>query len=161
MSDGFLSNSVSFEKIIAMKKIILLLSLIFVVFSSAAQSSVDEWRGESARIYEDVDLEQVAYFEGGERGFKKFVEENLKYPKQVIRMNISGDVYVETIIEKDGSVSVISVRKGIGGGADKESVRLIESMPKWDPATKDGVPVRQRKLLKIVFDKEVISSLRK
>lgn len=144
-----------------MKKILLASSLIVAVFSANAQSYLDQWRGESARIYEETDLDQVAYFEGGARGLQEYVKENLKYPKQVIRMGISGDVYVEAIIEKDGSVSVIAVRIGIGGGADEESLRLVKSMPKWDPATRNGTPVRQRKLLKIAFDKETVDSLRK
>ncbi len=122
---------------------------------------MDHWRGESARIHEDVDVDQTAFFEGGDKGIQKFVEENLKYPKQVIRMGISGEVYVECIVERDGLVSVISVLQGIGGGGDDESMRLVRSMPKWDPATKKGIPVRQRKILKIVYDEESVKSLRK
>ena len=51
-------------------------------------------------------------------------------------------MFVNFIVEPDGSVSDIRVLRGIGGGCDEEAVRIVESMPKFKPGMQNGEAVR-------------------
>lgn len=55
---------------------------------------------------------------------------------------IQGAVYLSFIVETDGSLTHIAVTKGLGGGCDEESVRVVKMMPKWNPGYQHGKPVR-------------------
>jgi len=55
---------------------------------------------------------------------------------------IEGTVYVTFVVEKDGSITDVRVLRGIGGGCDKEAIRVVKEMPKWDPGKQRGKPVR-------------------
>ena len=81
----------------------------------------------------------------------RFIDENIKYPTQAIQENISGTVFVQIIIEKDGSISDVKVLRGIGGGCDEEAVRVISKMPNWIPAKQKGIPVRSFYIIPIRF----------
>jgi len=96
-------------------------------------------------------VENSASFRGGIDAFKTFLKENLKYPKEAFKKNIKGIVYLEFIVEKDGSLSDIKVAKGIGSGCDEEAIRVLENSPKWSPGTQRGVTVRQKLIQPISF----------
>ena len=96
-------------------------------------------------------VEEPASFPGGMDALGKFLRENMKYPEQARKDGVSGHVYVEFIIEKDGSISDAKVAKGIGAGCDAEAIRIIENSPKWQPGTQNGEIVRQKMMLPIVF----------
>jgi protein TonB len=80
-----------------------------------------------------------------------YVSENLKYPVKASRMDIQGRVFVQFVVEKDGSLTDIQVVKGIGAGCDEEAVRVIKNAPRWEPGKQRGRPVRVKMILPIVF----------
>ncbi len=88
---------------------------------------------------------------GGLKEFYKYVGERIKYPAQASRMAIEGKVFVEFIVNKDGSLADFKVVKGIGLGCDEEAMRVLETSPKWKPAKQRGNPVRQRMVIPIHF----------
>jgi protein TonB len=88
---------------------------------------------------------------GGMKAFYEYVGKNLKYPPRAARMGIEGRVFVEFVVEKDGSLSDIKVARGIGGGCDEEAVRVISEAPKWQPGKQRGNAVRVRMIMPIVF----------
>ncbi len=88
---------------------------------------------------------------GGLQAFFKYVAENLEYPNAAKRLGVSGRVYLQFVVEKDGSLTDIKVMKGIGAGCDEEAVRVLEGAPKWKPGKQRGVPVRVYKMLPIHF----------
>lgn len=88
---------------------------------------------------------------GGYKVFYDYVGANLKYPASATRMGIEGRVFVEFIVEKDGSLTDIKVVKGIGGGCDEEAVRVISGAPKWNPGKQRGNAVRVRMVMPIMF----------
>ncbi len=96
-------------------------------------------------------VETMPSFDGGIREFYKFVAENLKYPAQARRIGIEGKVFVQFIIDKDGSLSDIKVVRGIGGGCDEEVLRIVNMSPRWNPGKQRGVPVKVRMMLPISF----------
>lgn len=87
----------------------------------------------------------------GIQALYKFLGQNIKYPKEAVAKNIQGNVFVSFMVEADGSIKDIKVMKGIGGGADEEAVRVVKLMKKWNPAEKDGEPVRSAYSLPIKF----------
>ena len=92
-----------------------------------------------------------AQFPGGTEQLIKFLSENIKYPVEGEKQGIQGRVVLLIVIDKDGSVTDIKVAKSVHPLLDAEAVRVASSMPHWQPATKDGQPVRIRYSLPITF----------
>lgn len=96
-------------------------------------------------------VEETATPKGGIQAFYKYVSDKIKYPAQARRMNIEGRVFVEFVINKDGTLSDVRAVKGIGAGCDEEAVRIVQSAPPWNPGKQRGKPVKQRYTLPIIF----------
>ena len=96
-------------------------------------------------------VEEMPEFPGGENALMDYVAKNVVYPKEAQEKGISGRVFVGFIVEKDGSVSEVKVLRGIGGGCDEESIRVVKAMPKWKPGKQEGKPVRVSYLMPITF----------
>ena len=96
-------------------------------------------------------VEETAAPIGGMSAFYEYVGKKIKYPAQARRMNIEGRVFVEFVIERDGSITDVKAIKGIGAGCDEEAERILQSAPKWKPGKQRGKPVRQKMVLPIMF----------
>ena len=96
-------------------------------------------------------VEEMPEFPGGVEAMMKYVADNVKYPQEARDKDISGRVFVSFVIEKDGSVSNVEVKRGIGGGCDEEAVRVISAMPKWKPGKQKGKPVRVNYMMPLNF----------
>lgn len=96
-------------------------------------------------------VEESAAPVGGMTAFNEFVARNIVYPVQAKRMDIQGKVFVEFIVERDGSITSIRTLKGIGAGCDEEAVRVVGLAPKWNPGKQRGKAVRQKMILPINF----------
>lgn len=96
-------------------------------------------------------VEEQPEFTGGNKAFAKYLRKNLKYPKKARRMGIEGKVFVEFVVNKDGSLADIEIIKGIGGGCDEEAVRVLKNSPKWIPGKQRGKSVRVKMSVPIVF----------
>lgn len=94
--------------------------------------------------------EQPTYV-GGNGTMNDFINENIIYPELAKEIGITGKVFVDFVVEKDGSLTNISIKRGIGGGCDEESLRLVKSMPRWNPGLQNGRPVRVMLTLPIKF----------
>ena len=79
---------------------------------------------------------------GGMSTFYTYVSENLSYPPKAARLNVSGIVFLQFVVEKDGQITNIKVIKGIGAGCDEEAVRVLEGAPDWKPGRQRGRNVR-------------------
>lgn len=88
---------------------------------------------------------------GGMGAFYEYVGKNMKYPSQARRMGIEGKVFVQFVVDKDGTISQVQAIKGIGAGCDEEAVRVLKNAPKWKPGKQRGRPVRVRMVLPITF----------
>lgn len=98
-----------------------------------------------------VGLEAYPEFEGGMKGWAKFLQRNLRYPDMASEQGISGKVFVSFVVEKDGSVSEVTLVKGIGGGCDEEALRVIKKSPRWKPGQQNGKSVRVRYNMPLSF----------
>ncbi len=88
---------------------------------------------------------------GGMAAFYEYVGKKLKYPAQARRMGIEGKVFVEFVVDKDGTITNVKAIKGIGAGCDEEAIRVIQASPKWNPGKQRGRPVKVRMILPITF----------
>jgi periplasmic protein TonB len=96
-------------------------------------------------------VEESASPVGGMSPFYEFIARNVKYPAQARRLSIEGRVFVEFVVEKDGTLTNIKTLKGIGAGCDEEAVRVLGLAPKWIPGKQRGRPARQKMVLPIIF----------
>ena len=95
--------------------------------------------------------EQQPSFPGGDAARMKFLQQNIKYPQWARESGIQGPVYITFVVEPDGSISSVEILRGIGGGCDEEAIRVIESMPKWNPGKQWGRAVRVQFNMPIKF----------
>ncbi len=96
-------------------------------------------------------VEETAEPKGGMPAFYKYVGEKIKYPAQARRMGVEGRVFVEFVVNRDGSIVDVRAIKGIGAGCDEEAVRIVQSAPSWKPGKQRGKPVRQKMVIPIIF----------
>ena len=101
-------------------------------------------------IFEHAEV--MPQFPGGMQEMFKYINSVVKYPLLARRMEISGTVYVAFVVEKDGRISNVTLFRGIGGGCDEEAIRVVSSMPDWEPGLQRGQPVRVRFTLPVKFD---------
>lgn len=120
---------------------ILILLLFFPIYLIAQEEDKDFF----------VIVEQQPEPIGGMKAFYKHVSENLVYPEQARRMGVEGTVYLQFVVDKDGSLTDVKVIRGIGSGCDEEAVRVIKNAPKWKPGLQKGKPVKVRMSLPIIY----------
>ncbi|MHB8259640.1 MAG: energy transducer TonB [Bacteroidia bacterium] len=89
-------------------------------------------------------VEQMPEFPGGAAEMMKYIQKNIHYPEIEKEAGITGRCFVKFVVEQDGSITNVEILKGVAGGAgcDKEAVRVIKSMPKWNIGKQNGRPVR-------------------
>lgn len=93
-------------------------------------------------------IEDMPQFPGN---VQKWIASHVKYPELAKENGIQGKVFVQFVVEKDGSVSNVKVVRGVDSTLDKEAVRVISSMPKWKPGKQREKPVRVSYTLPIAF----------
>ncbi|HEX8548157.1 MAG TPA: energy transducer TonB [Cytophagaceae bacterium] len=90
-------------------------------------------------------------FKGPGRDLNRFIAKNLNYPAEAYSKGIQGQIFIEFVVEKDGSVSNIKIVKGIEE-LNAESIRVVNlTSGLWIPGKNDGQPVRLRKILPLTF----------
>ncbi|CAN5293369.1 hypothetical protein BH23BAC1_BH23BAC1_29250 [soil metagenome] len=114
-----------------------------LVFEEAPAEEVAE---EIFSIVEDQPQPQ-----GGFEAFYKYIQKNMNYPAQARRMGVEGKVYVQFVVDKDGSLNEVQAIKGIGAGCDEEAVRVVKAAPKWKPGKQRGRAVKVRMVVPITF----------
>jgi TonB family protein len=100
-------------------------------------------------VYRTVDVQPE--YPGGLGALATFISKNLKYPKEAVKQKIQGNVYVEFIVGRDGSISDVKTIRGISKECDMEAERVISMMPRWKPGQIDGANVVVRFVQPIHF----------
>ena len=96
-------------------------------------------------------VEDLPEFTGGHKELEKFLKENLRFPDEARKTNISRTVYVRFVVEKSGRLNHIEIIRGVGYGCDEEAIRLVKAMPKWKAGKQRGKPVRVQFILPVKF----------
>ena len=100
-------------------------------------------------IYTIVD--EMPQFQGGDSALVDYITHNVHYPQAEKAQGIQGKVFVGFIVEKDGSISNVEIKRGIGEECDAEAVRVVKDMPAWIPGKRNGEPVRVSSMLPINY----------
>lgn len=123
------------------------------VFSDSINFAQDETKASQPQgkdYYAVVD--QQPQFPGGEKARMQYFINTIEYPQEARQKGVDGTVYVQFIVEKNGSISNVKVLRGIGGGCDEEALEVVKNMPGWEPGKNDGKPVRTQFNMPIQFN---------
>lgn len=93
----------------------------------------------------------VPQFPGGEVAMYEFLAKHIRYPREAAERNIQGRVDVQFFVQKDGSITNVQVVNKVNPLLDAEAVRVVESMPKFVPASENGEVVGVWQSLPILF----------
>lgn len=130
---------------------------VFLLFAfnteAIAQTSSNE-KNKNENKYNYNSNESEPQFPGGMIEFYKFVGKNFKTPTEASVKKIEGKLYVEFMVEKDGSLSEINVVKDLGYGLGDELVRVLKLSPKWNAGIRNGQPVSVLYTLPITIQNE-------
>ncbi len=97
-------------------------------------------------------VEVMPTFRGGDlTKFREWVGKRTNYPEEAINAKLRGTVFLTFIVEKDGSVSNVTVIKGVHPLLDEEAIKAISESPKWSPGLQRGQPVRVRFQIPLTF----------
>lgn len=90
-------------------------------------------------------------FPGGTVELLGYLKKNIKYPKESLENGIQGRVIVQFIVNRDGKIVDPVITRSVDPFIDKEALRLVSNMPKWEPGEQRGKPVRVKFTLPIQF----------
>lgn len=119
------------------------------------EAESDSSETDSAAVKEDLNIYTTAdlmpEFPGGAEAMKTWLSENVKYPPAAKRDKVIGMVEVTAVVEKDGSLSDVKVKRDIGGGCGDEAVRAAKLMPTWVPGEIKNETKRVKVTIKVFF----------
>lgn len=118
------------------------LSILFTVLFFSCLNCFSQQDTEQVNINETYNyssIDKKPEFPGGAGAFYKYIGNNYRTPSV---QGLSGKVYVNFVIEKDGSVVEAKVIRDLGYGTGEEAVRVLKESPKWSPGIQNGKPVR-------------------
>ena len=102
------------------------------------------------KVYEEVD--QIPEFPGGQSALKKYMSDNVRYPALAAEYGKQGTAIIQFVVNADGSISDVEVVRSAGDSSlDKEAIRVVKSMPKWNPGKKYGQNVKVRTKTNVAF----------
>ncbi len=95
-------------------------------------------------VFEYDFVEEKPVFPGGGTELVNFINKNRRYPAEAYSMGIEGRVTCSFVVNCDGSISNVSIIRGVEPTLNKEAMRIISKMPNWSPGKIEGnaVPVR-------------------
>lgn len=103
------------------------------------------------KVYNIAMVEQKPEFVGGEAAMYKWLGDHINYPAAAAEEGVSGRVVVEFEVSKTGSIEKVRVIRGRHPALDKEALRVVKSMPKWNPGRNNGQPVKVTYTLPVTF----------
>ncbi len=114
-------------------------------------------------VQEQMPKEELPVYPGGETALYAFITKETKYPEEAREQGITGKVFVQFIVEKDGRVDSVWVKRSAHPLLDAEAVRVVQLADGWKPATQNDKPVRVTYMLPISFamDPKELEKIRK
>lgn len=134
-----------------------LLSVHYNGYKYENSSSLAEGIHQKERQKEDEErkriekIEQSPQYPGGEEEMFRYINSNLRYPPIAVENEIEGRVTVRFVVDKNGDVTNVEILHGLDPSCDREALRVIASMPRWQPARKGGVTVRAQITISVNF----------
>ena len=99
-----------------------------------------------------VAVEVMPKFKGGNKALMEYLMMNVKYPESAAKAKQQGRAVVGFVVKKDGTVSDVYIVKSTGYDVlDNEAMRVVKSMPAWEPGKQKGKPVDVKYFVPITF----------
>lgn len=86
-------------------------------------------------------VEDMPEFPGGEAALRNFIAQSIRYPEIAQQRGLQGRVYVQFVVTKDGSVANAQIVRGVDPVLDQEALRVVNSLPRWNPGKQRGEAV--------------------
>ena len=100
-------------------------------------------------------VEEMPKFKGGDAKLMEFLMMNMKYPESAIKAKQQGRAVVGFVVGKDGTVSDVYIKRSTGYDVlDNEAMRVVKSMPAWEPGKQKGKPVNVKYFVPITFSQK-------
>ncbi len=96
-------------------------------------------------------VEQMPMFPGGDAALMSYLAKNISYPTVAAENGVQGRVVVGFVVERDGSITDVSVLRGVDPSLDREAMRVVKSMPRWTPGKQNGSAVRVKYQVPVAF----------
>jgi TonB family protein len=87
-------------------------------------------------------VDEMPEYPGGSMGLRQFIAQSVKYPVEAQKKGTQGKVYVNFIVEKDGSIGMAKIVRGVSPELDAEALRVVKLLNNWNPGKQKGKPVR-------------------
>ena len=127
-------------------------------FGISATTPKQESQSQSAKpkvspnkVYKSSEVDQEPKYPGGNRTLLADIASSIRYPMVCKQQKIQGKVLVSFIVEKDGSVSEVTAVKKVHANLNTEAIRVVKSLKKWTPGSKDGQLVRVQSAVYVIF----------
>jgi beta-lactamase regulating signal transducer with metallopeptidase domain len=129
--------------------------LVLFIFSTKTTAQTNSLKDQNDfKVSYDTTSVNEPQFPGGITEFYKFIGKNFKMPEEFSKQKKDGKLFIEFMVEKDGSLSEFKVLKDLGYGVADEAIRVLKLSPKWIPATENGQAVRVLYSLPITLQSE-------
>lgn len=102
-------------------------------------------------LYRESEVNPKPQFRGGDAAYKKYLSQTVKYPQEAMKKKIQGSVRIGFTVNPDGSIVNVKVERNVDPLLDAEALRVVKSMPKWNPGKLNGEPVPVKMTVPINF----------
>lgn len=113
----------------------------------------EEWKqkqlaSRKERMEDVLSLEQLGEsaqppgFPGGETALAAYIGQNIRYPQSALENEIQGTVLLRFVVLEDGRIGDVVITRGLDPACDKEAVRVVKTLPNFNPGQLDGEPVK-------------------
>ena len=96
-------------------------------------------------------VEQMPMYPGGVAALMGYLRDNIKYPTVAAENGVQGRVVVGFVVERDGSITDVNILRGVDPLLDREAMRVVKSMPRWNPGKQNGSAVRVKYQVPVSF----------
>ena len=120
--------------------------------TTANSISTNNMQTKQSDIKSSDKVEVMPEFKGGNKAMMEFLMMNMKYPESAVKAKQQGKAVVGFVVKKDGTVSDVYIEKSTGYDVlDNEAMRVVKSMPAWEPGKQKGKPVDVKYFVPITF----------
>lgn len=96
-------------------------------------------------------VEQMPMYPGGDAALMGYLRDNIKYPTVAAENGVQGRVVVGFVVERDGSITDVNILRSVDPSLDREAMRVVKSMPRWNPGKQNGSAVRVKYQVPVSF----------
>ena len=102
------------------------------------------------KVYEAI-VDVRPTFPGGDEKLMEWISQHIQYPQNAYDSHIQGRVIVQFLVKEDGSVGDTKIVRSVFTALDEEALRVVNTLPKFNPAILNGKAVEYWFTIPVVF----------